>query len=642
MQKKQIVRMLLRVSSNQQLEADGDLSVQRKLVADYIARRPDWTLDEKEYFEGSKSGYKTAVSDRDALQEALEDARKREYDILVAYKDDRVGRRMWEIGAYVMTLKSYGVDIYTVKDGCISPEDDDIMGQMILALRFGNAQKSSSDTGMRVKDTAQKLVQQGRFMGGTAPYGYELVLSGELSKHGRALHRLEIIPEQAEVVRHIYDLSLNMEFGSAKIARLLNEDEYYKTMAPNDVWKSGAITSIITNPLYAGYMAYKRRERKNGKLHRLDSADWIRSKEADLNLQIIDGETWDRVQEKRKKRADKYSKTLDGKSVRVMSRNGGRLSLIDVAYCGYCGRKLTNGTKYSYWTMKGTGEKRASRIPIYRCQNAQTGMPHDKASQFRADKVEKIVFDSILEYIQNLQEKEDIFEVIEKNQAQERKALEGAIRKLQKELTKTADGIATMEERIPEAIAGSYPLSIAELASAIRKQKEKEEEQKRLLREKKSSIREAALTADEWMQLKAEMPTWQQVFQNADTETQRALVNKLIDKIEVTEEQIVIRFKLNLNDFLPDRKKRRQKGMESRGMEEALSPCGKLRSRTGMEHKEPEDAFLPDGKLHSPACMEHGNIEAESIPEDFLPRISDGFGVPEPGLQFYHNLFHGI
>ena len=91
-----------------------------------------------------------------------------------------------------------------------------------------------------------------------------------------------------------------------------------------------------------------------------------------------------------------------------------------------------------------------------------------------------------MEYIQNLQEKEDISEVIEKNQAQERKALEGAIRKLQKELTKTADGIATMEERIPEAIAGSYPLSIAELASAIRKQKEKEEEQKRLLGKRKA------------------------------------------------------------------------------------------------------------------------------------------------------------
>lgn len=32
------VRMLLRVSSNQQLEADGDLSVQRQLVKDYISQ----------------------------------------------------------------------------------------------------------------------------------------------------------------------------------------------------------------------------------------------------------------------------------------------------------------------------------------------------------------------------------------------------------------------------------------------------------------------------------------------------------------------------------------------------------------------------------------------------------------------------
>ena len=105
MQEKRIVRMLLRVSSNQQLEADGDLSVQRRIVEDYIAGHPDWILDGKEYFEGSRSGYKTAVSDRDTLQEAMEDAGRKEYDILVAYKDDRIGRRMWEIGAYVMTLK---------------------------------------------------------------------------------------------------------------------------------------------------------------------------------------------------------------------------------------------------------------------------------------------------------------------------------------------------------------------------------------------------------------------------------------------------------------------------------------------------------------------------------------------------------
>ena len=50
-------------------------------------------LDSKEYFEGSNSGYKNSVADRDVLQEALRDAENREYDILLAYKDDRLGRK---------------------------------------------------------------------------------------------------------------------------------------------------------------------------------------------------------------------------------------------------------------------------------------------------------------------------------------------------------------------------------------------------------------------------------------------------------------------------------------------------------------------------------------------------------------------
>lgn len=544
-------RILLRVSSNQQLEADGDLSVQRRLVLDYVQAHDDWQLDSKEYFEGSKSGYKTAISERDTLQEALEDARNGEYDILVAYKDDRIGRRMWEIGAYVMTLKSHNVDIYTVKDGCISPENSDIMGQMMLALRYGNAQKSSADTGMRVKDTAQKLVQQGKFMGGKAPYGYELVLSGELSKHGRALHHLRIIPEQAEVVKHIYDLSLNQEFGSTKIARVLNEDKFYKTMAPIDMWKSGTITSILTNPVYAGHVAYKRRERKNGKYHRLDSEDWIKSNNADESIQIISGELWDRVQEKRKCRSDKYIKTLEHKNVKVIRRNDGMLSLIDVIYCGYCGRKLTNGTKYAYWSIKGTGEKRASKTPVYRCQSAQIGVPHNKVSQFRADKIEGIIFDCLAEYIECLQRNENIFDAIEQNQNEEKRKQEVEIAKIQKEIEKAIQAVETMEEHVPEAITGDYPLSLEELASAIRKQKEKITKRNQIIQEKRDSLKGMAVTTDEWQSLKSNIPTWKQVFREADTQTQRVLVNKLIERIDVTDEQIVVRFKINLNDFLP-------------------------------------------------------------------------------------------
>lgn len=544
-------RILLRVSSNQQLEADGDLSVQRRIVMEYVQAHTEWILDDKEYFEGSMSGYKTAVSERDTLQEALEDARNKEYDVLVVYKDDRIGRRMWEMGIYIMTLKSYGVDIYTVKDGCISPDNNDIMGQIMLALRYGNAQKSSADTGMRVKDTAQKLVQQGKFMGGAAPYGYKLVLSGELSKHGRALHHLEIIPEQAEVVKHIYALSLHQEFGSTKIARLLNEDDYYKTMAPNDVWKSGTITSILTNPVYAGHVAYKRRERLNGKYHRLDSEEWIKSNNPDESIQIISGEMWDRTQDKRKCRSDKYIKTLEHKGVNVIRRNDGMLSLIDVIHCGYCCEKLTNGTRYSYWTIEKTGERRASKTPMYRCQSAQRGIPHNKVTQFRADWVEKIVFECLSEYIGRLQENENIFDTIDQSQNQEKKKQEAEIAKLQKELAKTIQGIETMEEHIPEAMKGDYALSLDELVSAIRKQKEKTAEREKQIQEKREIIKGMTVTVDEWKELKENIPTWQQVFREADTQTQRVLVNKLIERIDVTNEQIVVRFKINLNDFLP-------------------------------------------------------------------------------------------
>lgn len=543
------VRMLLRVSSNQQLEADGDLSVQRQLVKDYIFSQSDWQLDEKEYFEGSNSGYKNAVADRNILQEALQDAKAKEYDILVVYKDDRIGRRMWEIGAYVMSLKSFGVDIYTVKDGCISPESDDIMGQMMLALRYGNAQKSSSDTGMRVKDTAQKLVQKGKFMGGKAPYGYKLELSGEVSKHGRALHHLVVVPEQAEVVKYIYELSLHKEFGATKISKILNEHEIYKDRAPRDIWKSGTIVSILTNPVYAGYTAYKRRERVDGRYHRLDSKDWIFAEKPDTEIAVIDENMWNQVQDTRKQRADKYIKSLENQNVTVIRRNSGMLALIDVLHCGYCGRKMTNGSKYNYWTIKDTGERRTSKIAIYKCPNAWNGIPHEKTKQYRADQIEPVVFEALAEYIGKLQENEDVFTQIEENQIRQKAVKQSELDKEQSELENIQQKISVMENNIPNAMTGDYPLSLEELAGIIRKHKELEQKHKRIVEERKAELDAMKVSMDDWENIRSKIPTWQDVFWNADTTTKRVLVNKLIERIDITKDSVNIRFKINLNDF---------------------------------------------------------------------------------------------
>ena len=543
------VRMLLRVSSDHQLEADGDLSIQRKILIEYIQKHDDWILEEKEYFEGSKSAYKNTASQREILQEILQDARNKEFDILVSYKDDRLGRLMWDTSKYIMDLKGFGVDVFTVKDDCISPGISDVMGQMLLGVRFANAQKSSADTGMRVKDTAQKLVEQGKFMGGKAPYGYELEYSGEVSKHGRALKHLAVVPEQAEIVRYIYSLSFHKEFGSAKIARELNNNSKYKKLAPNGIWKSGTITSILTNPIYAGYTAYKRRERTNGKYKRLDSKEWILSKEADETIQIIEPDIWNRTQEKRKMRSKKYIEKLENQDITVIHKNEGILPLIDVIYCGYCGSKLTNGSKYNYWTIKGTGERRASKIPIYKCQGAWQGIPHEGVGQFRASEIEPAVFEAIAAYIGKLQENENVFEEIQKNQNKEKSAMVKDLKKEQENAEKIRKKIAVMEDNIPIAMSGEYPLSLNELVQLIKKQKEALEQQETVVKEKELALQNVEVSVNDWEELKQKIPTWQDVFLNADGEAKRVLVNRLVRRIEVKKDEIKVFFKINLDDF---------------------------------------------------------------------------------------------
>lgn len=548
---KKRIRILLRVSSDQQLESDGDLTVQRQLIMEYVKSHSDWILDSKEYFEGSNSGYKNSVADREILREAYHDAENHEYDILVVYKDDRIGRRMWEIGSYIMSLKNLGVDVYTVKDGCISPGNDDIMGQMMLALRYGNAQKSSADTGMRVKDTAKKLVQSGKFMGGKAPYGYNLEHSGEISKHGRALKHLVISPERSDVVKHIYELSLNMEYGSTKIAKTLNTDERYKNLAPNDVWKSGTITSILTNPIYAGYTAYNRRESLSGRHRNLDSSEWILSDKPNPDLVIIDEDTWKRVQKKRELRSNKYTKSLKNQDVTVLKRNDGMLSLVDVLYCGYCGCKMVNGSKYNYWTIKGTGERRTSKIAIYKCQNAWQGVPHDKTKQYRADVIEPIVYEALAEYISKLQENENIYEQITANNNVEKKRKEQDLETAKKELEKIRRDIHIMEEHIPEAMTGEYALSLEKLNRLIDKKTEQEKEQMSVVQEKETILQNTTITAKDWEDIRHQIPTWKEMFLHADTATKRVLVNKLIERIDITRERLVVRFKISLDEFLP-------------------------------------------------------------------------------------------
>ena len=151
----------------------------------------------------------------------------------------------------------------------------------------------------------------------------------------------------------------------------------------------------------------------------------------------------------------------------------------------------------------------------------------------RADKIEPIVFSAIAEYIGKLQENDDVLEEVEENQQREKRRLKEDLAKEQQELEKIQKNIAVMEENIPKAMTGEYTLSLEYLVKLINEKKEKEKKQQEIVNQKKARLENADVSAEEWKDLRKQIPTWQDVFLNADVYMKRTLVDKLVERIDV-------------------------------------------------------------------------------------------------------------
>ena len=94
-------------------------------------------------------------------------------------------------------------------------------------------------------------------------------------------------------------------------------------------------------------------------------------------------------------------------------------------------------------------------------------------------------------------------------------------------------------------------MSLEELVHIIEKQKRKEQEQTAQIAELEKELQNTSASITDWETLRTKIPTWREVFLKADTPDKRVLVNKLIERIDITENQVIIRFKINLDEFLP-------------------------------------------------------------------------------------------
>jgi len=538
------VRTLLRVSSKQQLH-DDDIPIQRGELQEFIDRQKDWVFDD-EYMEKAISAYKNGIEKRDILQDILEDAKNHKFDVLLSYMSDRIGRKD-EYTAYVATLNQLGVEVWTVKDGQIKTEEH--IDKLLTYILFWQNEGESKKTGARVKDALKELVKTGRFVGGKAPFGYELVNSGMVSNKGRLLKTLQIVEKDAEVVRQIFNYAVYQGMGYLKIANSLNEAGIH---APEqEKWKPCTIGSILKNPIYMGYVAYNRREHHE-QYTRLDRKDWIYSENQIPEFTIISPELWEKAQEIRESRkhkiAEAQSANMDAweEVHKYPFSTKGKLPLIGLVYCGYCGKRIKNGSYCNRWTVKSTGEEKMAFSGRYTCPER-----HKERCNYSQNYLEGIVFEVVDIYLDNLKSI-DISDEIIKLQDNQRLVHEKELKRIQREQRSIAQDIETLEENIPQALRGEGYFSKEKLSSLLDEKKEKLNNLSSMEMAEKAKLKQVTIQSEEMKSFIERLPNWKEEFHNADIATKHMILASLIDRIEVKDNDIKIKFKIRLENFLPE------------------------------------------------------------------------------------------
>ena len=86
------VMCLYRVSTRGQVDKQDDIPMQRRECKEFISRRDDWVFI-GERMEKGVSGYKVSAAKRDAIIEIREMAEKKQFDVLLVFMFDRLGRK---------------------------------------------------------------------------------------------------------------------------------------------------------------------------------------------------------------------------------------------------------------------------------------------------------------------------------------------------------------------------------------------------------------------------------------------------------------------------------------------------------------------------------------------------------------------
>jgi Recombinase/Recombinase zinc beta ribbon domain len=184
------------------------------------------------------------------------------------------GTRCWFGNQFSLTaprFTAYSVDLWVPELGGKYDERNP-SHKMLMSLLGGMSESERQHVQARVRAAMDaQVVNEGRYQGGRAPYGYVIVDAGphpnpRKAAEGYRLRVLALDPEAAEVVQRIFAEYLDGK-GDRAIAGALNREGIPCPSAhrpeqnrhrPGDGWQASTVRAILENPRYTGYAFFGR------------------------------------------------------------------------------------------------------------------------------------------------------------------------------------------------------------------------------------------------------------------------------------------------------------------------------------------------------------------------------------------------
>lgn len=302
----------VRVSTGKQDELSPDS--QAKLLKDY-AKSHGYVVS-KIFYEVGISGRK--ADKRPEFQKMIGLAKSSDHpaDAILVWKYSRFARNQEESIVYKSLLKKkHNVDVISVSEPLVDGPFGSLIERIIEWMDEYYSVRLSGEVTRGMKEKAERGGYQAR-----PPLGYKIVTHREPPV---------IVPEEAEIVKLIFEKYANENLGIFEIARLLNMHNF-KTSHGKE-FERRSIEYILQNPTYCGMIRWNRTINESNEIR--PESEWIVTDGE--HPAIISKELFDKAQER-------YKREYRPRGSRPVSTYKHWLS--GVVKCPACGRTMTANT----------------------------------------------------------------------------------------------------------------------------------------------------------------------------------------------------------------------------------------------------------------------------------------------------------